>query len=123
MGDIDSEMEHKSISELRKIEAELQGVIARRKAEAVKELAEAFETQAAEQEVALLDLVAELIDRNHIDLGAVDEALGARRRKQGRRPPSKVVYRHPHDPEKVWTGRGRRPKWVDEFDVAPSQNG
>ncbi len=33
------------------------------------------------------------------------------------RPKTKVPpkYRNPKDPEQTWTGRGRKPKWVEEF--------
>ncbi len=27
----------------------------------------------------------------------------------------KVKYRHPQNPEQEWTGRGRRPKWVESW--------
>ncbi len=35
-----------------------------------------------------------------------------RRSDAGRKVPPK--YRHPSDPSKLWTGRGRSPKWVLE---------
>lgn len=28
---------------------------------------------------------------------------------------SEAVYRHPQDPTKRWAGRGRRPKWIKEW--------
>ncbi len=27
-------------------------------------------------------------------------------------------FRHPDDPTKTWTGRGRKPKWVKEWEAA-----
>lgn len=27
-------------------------------------------------------------------------------------------FRHPEDPSKTWTGRGRKPKWVKEWEAA-----
>lgn len=27
----------------------------------------------------------------------------------------KVKYRHPQNPEQEWTGRGRKPKWVESW--------
>ena len=27
-------------------------------------------------------------------------------------------FRHPDDPSKTWTGRGRKPKWVKEWEAA-----
>ena len=34
-----------------------------------------------------------------------------------RKTPSKVPakYKNPNDPSKTWTGRGRKPKWVEEL--------
>lgn len=36
------------------------------------------------------------------------------------RPMSKSQdkFRHPEDPDKTWTGRGRKPKWVKEWEAA-----
>lgn len=28
------------------------------------------------------------------------------------------VYRHPSDPELAWAGRGRKPKWIKEWEAA-----
>ena len=35
--------------------------------------------------------------------------------KQSRRPTT-VRFRHPDDPSKVWSGRGRKPVWVKEWE-------
>ena len=39
-------------------------------------------------------------------------AAGKRGRKLGPVPPK---YRNPKDPKQTWSGRGRTPKWVQEF--------
>lgn len=31
---------------------------------------------------------------------------------------SQPVYRHPANPELAWAGRGRKPKWVKEWEAA-----
>lgn len=36
-------------------------------------------------------------------------------RAQGK---SQDKFRHPQDPSKTWTGRGRKPKWVKEWEAA-----
>lgn len=47
---------------------------------------------------------------------SLDELIAARGGKAsgggGKRPPQ---YQHPHDPNKTWTGRGRRPHWVNDW--------
>jgi len=40
--------------------------------------------------------------------------------QEGKKSPRKgikvpIKYRHPDDPEKVWTGRGVSPKWMQEL--------
>lgn len=35
------------------------------------------------------------------------------------RPQPKAVYRHPDFPDLTWTGRGRRPQWVDDILTEP----
>lgn len=34
--------------------------------------------------------------------------------KGGKRPANPPKYRHPENPEKTWTGRGRQPAWVKQ---------
>ncbi len=34
--------------------------------------------------------------------------------KRGKAPRSAPKYRDPDDPSQTWTGRGRRPKWVED---------
>ena len=31
------------------------------------------------------------------------------------KPVPRATYVHPDDPSKTWTGRGRRPKWINEW--------
>ena len=41
----------------------------------------------------------------------LSELTGAKPRKSGTVAPK---YAHPDDPTQTWTGRGRRPRWVQE---------
>lgn len=43
----------------------------------------------------------------------LDELLGAGKRG-GKRGPVAVKYRNPKDPSQTWTGRGRKPNWVND---------
>ncbi len=47
-------------------------------------------------------------------LAQVDTAKGGSKSK-GKVPPK---FRHPEDPSKTWTGRGRKPKWVQAWEEA-----
>lgn len=49
----------------------------------------------------------ELIDASPFTLQEVLDAKGMRK-------PVKPKYRNPSDMNQTWTGRGRRPRWVDE---------
>jgi DNA-binding protein H-NS len=42
------------------------------------------------------------------------EASG-KRRGGGERP---IKYQHPEDPAKTWTGQGRKPKWMAEWEAS-----
>jgi DNA-binding protein H-NS len=35
-------------------------------------------------------------------------------RKKTSKTPSKVKYRNPANPEQTWTGRGKRPRWLQQ---------
>ena len=38
--------------------------------------------------------------------------------KKGSRGSSTVRFRHPDDPSKTWSGRGRKPIWIKEWEAA-----
>jgi len=61
------------------------------------------------RQTELLDVrrqLDELIDASPFSLQEVLEAKAMRK-------PVKPKYRHPDDANQTWTGRGRRPRWVD----------
>jgi len=37
---------------------------------------------------------------------------------EGRGPKGEIVFRHPQDPAKGWSGRGRKPKWIKEWEAS-----
>lgn len=43
-----------------------------------------------------------------------EEILGIEPGKKAK-PRAKAKYQHPENPELTWSGRGKRPKWVNEF--------
>ncbi|PID49908.1 MAG: histone family protein nucleoid-structuring protein H-NS [Proteobacteria bacterium] len=61
--------------------------------------------------IQLRDKIDELIDASPFSL---DEVLDARKMRK----PVAVKYKSPDDPSLTWTGRGRRPRWVDDYVTA-----
>jgi DNA-binding protein H-NS len=47
---------------------------------------------------------------------SVDEVMhfDIKKKKSGSKPAGKVKYRNPDNPEQTWTGRGKRPRWLQE---------
>jgi len=63
--------------------------------------------------------IRELMEKNGISIADLTEALSAKSKK-GRRQPkapaaAKPKYQSPSDPSLTWSGRGRKPKWVQEW--------
>ncbi len=66
--------------------------------------------------------IRELMEKNGISIADLTEALAAKGKK-GRKSPKagstrvavKPKYQSPTDPSVTWTGRGRKPKWVQEW--------
>jgi len=46
----------------------------------------------------------------------LNELVASQGGKSGR-PKGRVRYRHPDDPSKTWTGRGRKPGWIKEWEA------
>ena len=46
---------------------------------------------------------------------SLNELVSGAPAKQGRRSGT-VRFRHPEDPSKVWSGRGRKPVWIKEWE-------
>lgn len=67
--------------------------------------------------------IRELMEKNGISIADLTEALAAKG-KRGRKPGKadggtptavKLKYQAPTDPSQTWSGRGRKPKWVQEW--------
>lgn len=57
--------------------------------------------------VELRQKIDDLIDASEFTLQEVLEAKPMRK-------PVQPKYRNPENPEQTWTGRGRRPRWVED---------
>ena len=85
-----------SLPELEQLSGEVATAIVRRREADTAALAERLKKEA---EAAGLDPTA------------VAAALGGAPKK---RAPARPKYRHPDDSQKTWTGKGKKPKWVEE---------
>ena len=56
-------------------------------------------------------LAVEELARQH---GFSLSELATVKKPRAKRAPSKVLYKNPKNAEQTWTGRGRKPKWVEE---------
>lgn len=64
-----------------------------------------FEERKKREALAILEEKARELG---MKLEEVADLIGQKRRKV------KPKYRDPNNPSRTWTGRGRRPRWVDE---------
>ena len=91
----ESQLEKMTVKELRELRSKIDGAILSRQS---KEKAE------------LKQRMMEMADEAGLSL---DEVLGSRRGGAKGKGSVPVKYRHPDDSSMTWTGRGRRPKWMD----------
>lgn len=57
--------------------------------------------------------IRQLAEKHGFSLG---ELVGTTRgRKAKSRSAKSVKYRHPEDPDKTWSGQGRKPNWVKDW--------
>lgn len=47
----------------------------------------------------------------------LNELVGSQTSRSGR-PAGQVRYQHPEDSSKTWSGRGRKPVWIKEWEAA-----
>lgn len=48
---------------------------------------------------------------------ALDDLVGGTAKAKGRTSKGAVRFRHPDDNSKTWSGRGRKPVWVKEWEA------
>ncbi|MDY0012984.1 MAG: H-NS histone family protein [Rhodocyclaceae bacterium] len=102
-----------NLTELRRLQNKVATEITRRASTAKRDLFKQVQKLAAEAGVSLGDLLA----------GEAKPAREAAPKKRGKPAKAKspaagskvpAKYRHPENPSLTWTGRGRKPKWVEE---------
>jgi DNA-binding protein H-NS len=100
----DSVLNGLSIPELKDLIPRIEREIRNRKEQQKVELLEQMKKMAAAQGLSLTDVLG-------------NQAAATRGRRRAAAPAgAKSGFRHPNDASLVWTGRGRRPKWVVEWE-------
>lgn len=105
---MDFKLNKMSVAELRRLQSKVEAELKRRDDSAKKEALKAMKKIAAEHGVALSDVLAEAKP-------AAAKAKQTRKASpaKGKRVP--VKYRNPEDATQGWTGRGRKPRWVEAW--------
>jgi len=103
---IQEQLEQLDLDGLKRVEKALEQERKRREKEARKQAQQEIREVAQRYGLGIDDLLAH-----------VDTAKGSKgkRKSQGKIPPK---FRHPDDSSKTWTGRGRKPKWVQAWEEA-----
>jgi DNA-binding protein H-NS len=104
-----------TLAELRRLQARVGTEITRRTSTARRDLLKKVQKLAAEAGVSLDDLMAKEAaetPKKAPSRGAPKKAR-AKSATAGVKVP--VKYRHPQNSDLAWTGRGRKPKWVEDW--------
>ncbi|WP_230411821.1 H-NS histone family protein [Denitromonas iodatirespirans] len=109
---MDINLSEMSVPELRRLQGKLETEIRRRDETARRDVLKQFKKIAAEHGVSLDEVLADAPAKS------APKAAPKPRRKaaspaKGKRVPMK--YRNPEDPKAGWTGRGRKPRWVEAW--------
>ncbi len=76
-----------------------------------KQIADELEMRASLKRDALMNEIKERVEAAGLSAEDLIKALGGRGNKT--RKPVAVKYRDPANPANTWTGRGRKPKWIE----------
>lgn len=92
----DAQLEKMSVKELRDLKARIDAAITARQSRDKIELRQKMAALAEEAGMSLDDVLG-----------------GARKGSRGGKGSVAIKYRHPDNSTWTWTGRGRRPKWLE----------
>ncbi|MBK1726302.1 trans-acting regulatory HvrA protein [Halorhodospira neutriphila] len=101
-------LEQLGLDGLQQVEKRIEQERKRREKEARKQAQQEIREVAQRYGLGVEDLLAQ------VDTGKAGKGKGSSKSK-GKVPPK---FRHPEDPSKTWTGRGRKPKWVQAWEEA-----
>ena len=87
----------------------------REKREAEARLAEIEKAQSEYDGRRVKELRVEITEMLQREGYSIDDVFGGRAGKRaGRASKGRAKYRHPENPEKTWSGRGRQPQWYKD---------
>ena len=102
-----NELKDMSLSELRKLAKDVDKAIAAQEKRARKDALAEARAVAAKHGVALSDLLADTPAK-------LGPKVGKKRAKAGpKKAKAPAKYRNPADASQTWSGRGRRPDWIN----------
>jgi DNA-binding protein H-NS len=104
---MDIKLNKMTTTELRRLRTRVDAELKRRDDSARKEVLKQVKKIAAEHGVELSDVLAEAKPK------ATRKASAKPAANKGKRVP--VKYRNPADASQGWTGRGRKPRWVEDW--------
>lgn len=78
------------------------------------EIAARIQQIEAEAREAGLRKIEEIAATHGLSAREIAERFGRGRRR--RKPAAPPMYRNPENPEQTWTGRGRKPSWVLDYE-------
>lgn len=104
-----------SLPELRRLQTRVAGEITKREASGKKNLLKRMQQLAAEQGLTLADVLPGVVSTSDAPIKKVErkgKGVAAASRKKVE---SKAKYANPADPAATWSGRGRKPGWVNDW--------
>lgn len=104
---MDLKLNKMTLTELRRLRSKVDAEMKRRDDAAKKEVLKQVKKIAAEHGVTLSDVLSEAKP------AAAKRSTRKASPAKGKRVP--VKYRNPADATQGWTGRGRKPRWVEEW--------
>jgi DNA-binding protein H-NS len=105
-----------NLAELRRLQTRVETEITRRTSTARKDLLKKVQKLAAEAGVSMDELMArEAVEAPKKRAGGRGAAKKTKAKSATAGVKIPVKYRHPEKPELAWTGRGRKPRWVEDW--------
>ncbi len=101
-----------SLTELRRLQGRIDTEIRRRSDTARRDLLKKMQKMAAEEGLSLSDVISGAANEKKPAASKPRRAAKGSAKKTGKVPPK---YRHPEDASLNWSGRGRKPLWVENW--------
>ncbi|MCZ4261731.1 MAG: H-NS histone family protein [Limimaricola soesokkakensis] len=80
-----------------------------------KDIDEALSTVSQRERKAALEAAERAAAEHGFSLAELADAAGKGRKSKTKNP---AKYRNPEDPTQTWSGRGRKPRWINEAEAA-----